>query len=137
MMNSTIFGNNTKSYLSSLPQDMPKAICKAAVYGFAFTTVFSGNPVLGLTSAAFSALATTINILVTPIFANNGKIALESCFIRNAFTSVVILGVASLINPVRSLDIATCFMIKCAFNVIYGISDGFLDTSKADVFFMA
>lgn len=135
MMNSTIFGNNIKSHFNSLPQDMPKAICKAAVYGFAFTTVFSGNPALGLTAAAFSALATTINILVTPIFANNNYITIKNCFMRNALTSIVTLGAISLISPAASINVATSFVAKCIFNALHSNEYG-VNVSKADIFVM-
>lgn len=56
------------SYLKAIPKNTAIAAITAFTVGFVIETVFSGNPVVGLATGAYSAIATVIHGLVTPLF---------------------------------------------------------------------
>lgn len=64
----SVLDRAVRYYFSNIPKNTALAAAKAFAVAFVIETVVSGNPVVGLVTAGYSATASIIHGLVTPLF---------------------------------------------------------------------
>lgn len=96
--NLTNIRNSLEDYSNQIILDK-KAIAKSVICSFVVSTVITSNPLIGVTAAALSAIATVVSAVTIPIFRkifeNNGVFSWKERIIVICSSLIIVGGIAS------------------------------------------
>lgn len=84
--------SSLSDYSKAIPKDTTQAMLTSFTISFAIGTIVTANPLVGVIHGSFSAVATAINGLVTPLFkqfsGNNTHLTWNQNILRTAVSTI-------------------------------------------------